>query len=208
MRGHRNVCAGGTTRFRSIPACAGSPSLRAALALAKPVYPRVCGVTSTTGRATRGARGLSPRVRGHRDMTVHQAARRRSIPACAGSPALDGDGPAVWGVYPRVCGVTPCASLVSCASTGLSPRVRGHQRRESPARRPAGSIPACAGSPQASGPVTHSDEVYPRVCGVTRSSSRKEYTVTGLSPRVRGHRSSGYSLWYVSGSIPACAGSP
>ena len=50
------------------------------------VYPRVCGGT-VDGRAhAAGVIGLSPRVRGNREMHPHASDFTRSIPACAGEP--------------------------------------------------------------------------------------------------------------------------
>ena len=176
---------------RSIPACAGEPSL---------------------SRQFDGYRfGLSPRVRGSRSSSdACPAADTRSIPACAGEPS----GPACTDtrreVYPRVCGGAVPLVAVLPLCRGLSPRVRGSRisyggrRRQGP-----GSIPACAGepglprripnrraglsprvrgSPDLAAPVMSMVAVYPRVCG---GAARTSFPVDGPS-------------W----SIPACAGEP
>ena len=52
-------------RARSIPACAGEPSLTTLLDVVRGVYPRVCGGTTTTTQAEIPDGGLSPRVRGN-----------------------------------------------------------------------------------------------------------------------------------------------
>ena len=72
------------------------------------------------------------------------------------------------------------------------PRVCGGTRRNARHRHmlTSGSIPACAGEP-----------VQPGMW------SRREYIEPGLSPRVRGNRSS-IPLLRVRRSIPACAGEP
>ena len=71
-----------------------------------------------------------------------------------------------------------------------------------------GSIPACAGEPGAIRRHAGQGEVYPRVCGGTRTTLGTLTTNGGLSPRVRGNL-----LWFLTGiwasrSIPACAGEP
>ena len=70
----------------SIPACAGEPTKRASVPEIRRVYPRVCGGTTSGGSTARGARGLSPRVRGNPKVEPRGGMRRGSIPACAGEP--------------------------------------------------------------------------------------------------------------------------
>ena len=91
---------------RSIPACAGEPSLRLSAFPARRVYPRVCGGTlrEDSGRA-RGW-GLSPRVRGNLRCDLSRKGDFRSIPACAGEPAGCPSSTATAAVFPRVCGGT------------------------------------------------------------------------------------------------------
>ena len=93
---------------RSIPACAGEPASPIAKAWAMSVYPRVCGGTWEQYAKRRNTKGLSPRVRGNRFGEERQMDARRSIPACAGEPAV-----------PRVAGT-------GATVMGLSPRVRGN----------------------------------------------------------------------------------
>ena len=91
---------------RSIPACAGEPPVPVMKAFSCGVYPRVCGGTNHAASALGRRIGLSPRVRGNPGDAPQPGAEGRSIPACAGEPAVvDGD---VVGleVYPRVCGGT------------------------------------------------------------------------------------------------------
>ena len=120
---------------------------------------------------------------------------------CGGSPHVQN---LLNRVYPRVCGGTAncdpgqrqgCSgSIPACAGeppqgraagqpfTGLSPRVRGNQRR--PASQDSSwSIPACAGEP-------------PRVCGddgpsIPACAGDHISVLGGLSPRVRGNRTGG-----------------
>ena len=96
---------------RSIPACAGEPSIPPVPARPSAVYPRVCGGTRLTDLRARLDAGLSPRVRGNLSGPPNPISTPRSIPACAGEPAYAGIQKAQSPVYPRVCGGTafcPC----------------------------------------------------------------------------------------------------
>ena len=138
-------------RVRSIPACAGEPSTKT---LSDPL-----GTADT---------GQSPRVRGNHQLREAGRLVLRSIPACAGEPrCMRPQGTCRW-VYPRVCGGTsPNYNLVTPV-LGLSPRVRGNQRREVQHYQLDRSIPACAGEPCSfDHAIGTSVRVYPRVCGGT-----------------------------------------
>ena len=71
---------------RSIPACAGEPWLPHVINAAHRVYPRVCGGTVRDVLRYGVDLGLSPRVRGNRDILWQVGNHWRSIPACAGEP--------------------------------------------------------------------------------------------------------------------------
>ena len=72
----------------SIPACAGEPESAVDRMFSTKVYPRVCGGTGGRVRDAGDECGLSPRVRGNR-LSAHRAwPSSRSIPACAGEPAM------------------------------------------------------------------------------------------------------------------------
>ena len=127
-------------------------------------------------------------MRGNHPGAPAIAARRGSIPACAGEP-----GSSTWTagwtrVYPRVCGGTSVERALNEATVGLSPRVRGN--------------------PSSNGWIYRKVRVYPRVCGGTSSSPVDISTGWGLSPRVRGDPSAGSALVTAGRSIPACAGEP
>ncbi len=70
------------------------------------------------------------------------------------------------------------------------------------------SIPACAGEPIGIIRIIPTNEVYPRVCGGTKSSSGGSYQDRGLSPRVRGNLTDRSQDALANRSIPACAGEP
>ena len=90
-------------------------------------------------------------------------------------------------VYPRVCGGTAALATLFALLEGLSPRVRGNPATR--LCRPAAerSIPACAGEPYCAIAQRRLGEVYPRVCGGTRTPSAPRSPLSGLSPRVRGN---------------------
>ncbi len=172
------------------------------------VYPRVCGGTQSSLSSPQAGAGLSPRVRGNRRGPSRRSEGKRSIPACAGEPAVSAGRARGSAVYPRVCGGT-WRGLPLCPSCeGLSPRVRGNQGGGESRLRRKGSIPACAGEPLHQLPHRRSRRVYPRVCGGTPSASTAARTPRGLSPRVRGNPGGQASAGSAYGSIPACAGEP
>ena len=154
------------------------------------------------------AKGLSPRVRGNPRRRPRPARPPGSIPACAGEPPPSSPSPCSPGVYPRVCGGTPPRPAQAAWTAGLSPRVRGN-----PGRIPLGgiirrSIPACAGEPIIRIRTAAFLQVYPRVCGGTRSRRQACRDGRGLSPRVRGNLALAIRASMPAGSIPACAGEP
>ena len=152
----------------SIPACAGEPPTHTPSVVPLRVYPRVCGGTSRHLGLECLRSGLSPRVRGNpRPARVCGRVRR---------------------VYPRVCGGTSVRQAIRSRLRGLSPRVRGNPSDHLQAIVTKGSIPACAGEPSKSSSSRSGQRVYPRVCGGTNDRAGGFCAIQGLSPRVRGNR--------------------
>ena len=176
------------TTHRSIPACAGEPWTLSPGTESLPVYPRVCGGTSAAPASRSIPPGLSPRVRGNRINVERFAMDIRSIPACAGEPAVSMGTRRYCAVYPRVCGGTLPAIPSLLLFWGLSPRVRGNPGLWGRRGKASGSIPACAGEPRRLVCQPRFAEVYPRVCGGTSVAPIGARTIRGLSPRVRGNR--------------------
>ena len=147
-------------------------------------------------------------MRGNLARSAHCPAYSGSIPAYAGEPVYanlyepDGE------VYPRVCGGTCCACAIRSSAGGLSPRMRGNQIEQGPARWRLGSIPAYAGEPISVSDGQRLHGVYPRVCGGTTTLSQTLTTRWGLSPRMRGNRVCQKRTRVSPGSIPAYAGEP
>ena len=172
------------------------------------VYPRACGGTDGKLRSAQGKVGLSPRVRGNRSRLPCPGTQRRSIPARAGEPLFTRRGLYPRRVYPRACGGTSTAATAYSACIGLSPRVRGNRGkhwRRSPQTR---SIPARAGEPTSRWSKTIRGWVYPRACGGTSQPEQYALYAPGLSPRVRGNRTTLDTPTLPLRSIPARAGEP
>ena len=108
VRGNPHHGAAKLVRHRSIPACAGEPPPRRGQAGTSPVYPRVCGGTSSINNREAYGSGLSPRVRGNLRFALALTTNLRSIPACAGEPPRRRSRHNPDSVYPRVCGGTSC----------------------------------------------------------------------------------------------------
>ncbi len=208
VRGNRGGLRTMALQLGSIPACAGEPPMAHEFHLGCPVYPRVCGGTSSRRTHWEPVTGLSPRVRGNRGRRNRRERLRGSIPACAGEPTSGRSSGPFGSVYPRVCGGTYSSCFLLAAWRGLSPRVRGNLLQRGLKADHRGSIPACAGEPCATTPTNPRCAVYPRVCGGTAFPCPPRLEGSGLSPRVRGNRGQLVMVLPVSGSIPACAGEP
>ena len=126
VRGNLTVVRAALLTIRSIPACAGEPTVGDSIARRRWVYPRVCGGTARPMRSQTCIPGLSPRVRGNRPPNALPDLHPGSIPACAGEPSTVFAITATPTVYPRVCGGTCDQPMYIAQSSGLSPRVRGN----------------------------------------------------------------------------------
>ena len=208
VRGSPSACPPGTTRWGSIPACAGKPSCPPRTRRGRRVHPRVCG---EAGKKVWGAikgMGPSPRVRGSQDLDRGEELVDGSIPACAGKPGRRRAGRSPARVHPRVCGEAGELQSVSHSPAGPSPRVRGSRAPSGTADGGEGSIPACAGKPVRDDWSMRAARVHPRVCGEASIATITGEPGGGPSPRVRGSLHAGAARPPVRGSIPACAGKP
>ena len=192
----------------SIPARAGEPGDVAQVVGSGEVYPRACGGTPQIARTTLPWCGLSPRVRGNRQVGLPCSTPPGSIPARAGEPDQRLPSGSAHLVYPRACGGTLLPLQKGRARGGLSPRVRGNHRSKRRRNRNEGSIPARAGEPSPYGGSITTAPVYPRACGGTRPQPCFRGKLVGLSPRVRGNRRLFPGRLDPSRSIPARAGEP
>ena len=151
LRGNRPRNVFSRSRYGSIPAPAGEPSLYNPAHEHPEVYPRACGGTLSPVHSVLLAKGLSPRLRGNRIGARLPKKAVRSIPAPAGEPRYGAGLSGPGGVYPRACGGTrPCGHPGS-SDAGLSPRLRGNHPGGGVAVVGGGSIPAPAGEPSNGG---------------------------------------------------------
>ena len=208
VRGNPVSCWHRDFTDRSIPASAGEPWPDRQAEQIREVYPRECGGTTTTPPTSTNVGGLSPRVRGNRQVDTSGFTPERSIPASAGEPKLGGRPALKAAVYPRECGGTSGAKGWALSPTGLSPRVRGNLLVQPYTIAHQRSIPASAGEPVLLSAAPPMQAVYPRECGGTGRYFLAEGIPTGLSPRVRGNRRGNDSDGCVLRSIPASAGEP
>ena len=166
----------------------------------------MCG-ENVVQRATRNpSRGSSPRVRGKRWHSRHEATGRRLIPACAGkTPSPPSASPGTR-AHPRVCGENTSRRISDARVPGSSPRVRGKRLTHHPPRPRGGLIPACAGKTSLLRYSFVTSPAHPRVCGENSPGPLSWAYHGGSSPRVRGKRPPPPPGPPPPGLIPACAG--
>ena len=208
MRGNHTLLLNRPLANGSIPARAGEPFQVRRRSVRSGVYPRTCGGTGWTRSSKAGNRGLSPHVRGNREVDNNRGSVMGSIPARAGEPDQRYGKSTSKRVYPRTCGGTKRPYQQDNRRSGLSPHVRGNH--EELKRRPVKrrSIPARAGEPIGLLYPYCQHRVYPRTCGGTAQWSRGYLMGMGLSPHVRGNRHLPSFHFTRTGSIPARAGEP
>ena len=153
-------------------------------------------------------RGLSPRTRGSRNLTMACHIKRGSIPAHAGEPQLPVGRLTTWWVYPRARGGAPFRGPRGPDTRGLSPRTRGSPSEETISVFMLRSIPAHAGEPDPTITRFLPCKVYPRARGGAACPGLNGGNHDGLSPRTRGSPGSIRKTDRHEGSIPAHAGEP
>ena len=131
-----------------------------------------------------------------------------TIPAPAGKPYISVYTGSSTGDYPRACGETLFSRSVDDTIEGLSPRLRGNPKPPVSLRLSFGTIPAPAGKPDPQNPAGRRYWDYPRACGETAHHRWRRRPMSGLSPRLRGNRSTWPGTAPCCGTIPAPAGKP
>ena len=171
---------------RFIPAGAGNRVSAYRFPAAASVYPRRCGEQYSITEGSSASGGLSPQVRGTVDGERATLNTGRFIPAGAGNSSPAGAPRPASAVYPRRCGEQRHLERIAVAPAGLSPQVRGTDRRETWGRGAFRFIPAGAGNSiwiQNNSPIS---TVYPRRCGEQCEYRDHQGVALGLSPQVRG----------------------
>ena len=147
-------------------------------------------------------------MRGSHRASKSLLANRGPIPAYAGEPVKSRPQFADGRAYPRVCGGAAPALNFRTIHLGLSPRMRGSPQCAIANTPRRGPIPAYAGEPTRTGPSPLNDRAYPRVCGGARPFLPYSFTISGLSPRMRGSHARQSAGAQRKGPIPAYAGEP
>ena len=199
-----SIPAGGTG---TIPACAGSRCCWASRSGRTRDHPRVRGEQDLRKRHGTTCSGPSPRARGAVFSRNWLSPAAGTIPACAGSrppgrPRCRGAGD-----HPRVRGEQEIRLRPESELPGPSPRARGAAPLTWRGVRPAGTIPACAGSRSSSATCPLTDMDHPRVRGEQAVHRVDAPSWRGPSPRARGAVDQPPFPAQLRGTIPACAGS-
>ena len=208
MRGNLLGLGARVVECGTIPAGAGEPVDLEHTRLAIGDHPRGCGGTAPSLPPSLIGPGPSPRVRGNRLEAFSREGLIGTIPAGAGEP------PAHWSRrpshrdHPRGCGGTFRRDRPTAGRMGPSPRVRGNLFDPIGTNGQAGTIPAGAGEPRRTSPISRSSRDHPRGCGGTDAPKAKKGPKQGPSPRVRGNPMEESRTDLVAGTIPAGAGEP
>ena len=174
--------------------------------LASAVYPRRRGEHATVSPWALRRIGLSPQVRGTLFQWADNIKRERFIPAGAGNTFSSTAICSAVAVYPRRCGEHTPVNTCLTTGSGLSPQVRGTQKRKSPAEWQGRFIPAGAGNTSPAARRAPARTVYPRRCGEHTAPPGPDFGACGLSPQVRGTRAFGSARAKPPRFIPAGAG--
>ncbi len=208
LRGNLLKSSFGSPSHRSIPALTGKPARPRDRGLAAQVYPRAYGETSGGPGASTTTTGLSPRLRGNRELLVAGNGEPRSIPALTGKPEYHRRIEAIERVYPRAYGETLACRHSLPQERGLSPRLRGNRLQGRARGQGVGSIPALTGKPEMHVFRYWKRWVYPRAYGETLGGVNTVEKLNGLSPRLRGNPARAISATSAARSIPALTGKP
>ena len=148
-----------------IPACAGS-TLRI-LTRPPPIrdHPRMCGEHDGVQAILTTDKGSSPHVRGALNTWRWNNPLSGIIPACAGSTSSTRLKARPRRDHPRMCGEHLPLSLITIATWGSSPHVRGAHMFGIGGQGGKGIIPACAGSTVWFCHAKLPSRDHPRMCG-------------------------------------------
>ncbi len=166
----------------------------------------MCGEHPTCFSKSSSALGSSPRVRGTQAPSQWFPRAVRIIPACAGNTMSTDLTLKNLGDHPRVCGEHELTLFENGLALGSSPRVRGTPVSQMVENGATGIIPACAGNTRDGARGRARSKDHPRVCGEHERQRRRNRRKPGSSPRVRGTPSGRFSVFSLTGIIPACAG--
>ncbi len=190
-----------------IPACAGSTIHAGCVRRGARAHPRMRGEHRVRPVALTEAEGSSPHTRGALHREQGGAGGVGLIPACAGSTRPQPHISPIWRAHPRMRGEHSTSSQTFARCSGSSPHARGVPPVRGAGRRPAGLIPACAGSTRVWSRRTRCGWAHPRMRGEHPTAGASGVQFWGSSPHARGARRSVPRARWREGLIPACAGS-
>ena len=150
--------------------------------------------------------GLSPCVRGKRNVLDPAGTLSRSIPVCTGETPIVVRVNRITQVYPRVYGGNKMRNKGLMILKGLSPCVRGKLIQSTPNIKWSRSIPVCTGETHRRSSIQPAHRVYPRVYGGNCLLPVSRHSPGGLSPCVRGKRIFPKGDTTPRRSIPVCTG--
>ena len=151
-RGLLNIEWGTGLDMRLIPACAGTTANRTAEAGAQEAHPRLRGDYNAEWGIKQGYKGSSPPARGLQQHRRNLMARRRLIPACAGTTYYYVVSVSHTEAHPRLRGDYPFVKPFLSKRAGSSPPARGLLCHSETQTHTIRLIPACAGT---TFPATH-----------------------------------------------------
>ena len=171
VRGKRRTRRPGRAVTGLIPARAGKTAQCSPRGWDRWAHPRACGENPASGLGVSISAGSSPRVRGKRWHSRHEATGRRLIPARAGKTCGGSSSPSWTWAHPRACGENWAAWSDQAGAHGSSPRVRG-KHEQVLAVRPVGRlIPARAGKTPPPLRRWRGCRAHPRACGENLSTA-------------------------------------
>ena len=192
---------------RIIPAYAGSTApVRTGNAVGSD-HPRIRGEHDRQRVDRAVDAGSSPHTRGARGADHPADARRRIIPAYAGSTAPSCTTRSRTRDHPRIRGEHARFPIAAKPDNGSSPHTRGAPLNNGAAHRVAQIIPAYAGSTQSSSPDSSLSGDHPRIRGEHNRRARCVPGPSGSSPHTRGARKPPCPRAARGRIIPAYAGS-
>ena len=130
--------------------------------------------------------GSSPRLRGTVSKRGRNLYKVRFIPALAGNRHQPGRTGCLAAVHPRACGEQFFRRSTSTIAVGLSPRLRGTERRRCRVHGRGRFIPALAGNRARHRRRQPGNSVHPRACGEQFCAKATACCSVGSSPRLRG----------------------
>ena len=193
--------------IRIIPAYAGSTDARRSSSTVISDHPRIRGEHLVRLKSSRNGRGSSPHTRGAPASSSSACARRRIIPAYAGSTRPRRRLRHRRQDHPRIRGEHVHPGNEMPIGEGSSPHTRGARPTSLSSARSQRIIPAYAGSTPPRASRTSGTRDHPRIRGEHKAFDKHMARLDGSSPHTRGARTCRPGRDGAERIIPAYAGS-